>query len=107
MADRKCVRLHIAELLCFYPQDLDSTYPSMTWPPSLQANIAFSSLPEGDLPTAGAHSYSWRIPIPYPEPPPGGRRASISSNMDVSLGAGDGFLYGFVYFVQEKVCCIS
>lgn len=96
--------------LCFsLLQDLDSTYPLMAWPPSLQSNIAFSSLPEGDLPTAGAHSYSWRIPIPVLELPAGGRRASISSDLYVkATGAnGDGFLYGFVYFVQEKVRSFS
>ncbi|SDA02981.1 BZ3500_MvSof-1268-A1-R1_Chr11-1g03247 [Microbotryum saponariae] len=45
---------------------LSEVYPPTRFPKSLQSNIAFSSLPEGEdqLPTAGAHIFSWRIPLP-------------------------------------------
>ncbi|KDE04606.1 hypothetical protein MVLG_04986 [Microbotryum lychnidis-dioicae p1A1 Lamole] len=45
---------------------LSEVYPPTRFPKSLRSNIAFSSLPEGEdqLPTAGAHTFSWRIPIP-------------------------------------------
>ncbi|SCV73310.1 BQ2448_7236 [Microbotryum intermedium] len=46
--------------------ELSEVYPPTRFPKSLRSNIAFSSLPEGEdqLPTAGAHTFSWRIPIP-------------------------------------------
>lgn len=73
---------------------LDTTYPTTSFSPSLSANIAFSSLPEGDLPTAGAHSYSWRIPLP---------RGETLDKGVAEEEEGDGCLHGFVYFQTEKV----
>lgn len=74
-------------------------YPPTPLAAELQANIAFSSLPEGDMPTAGAHMYSWTIPIPQTpkdlEPDEGVAKDAVP---DV-----DGNLYGVVYFVAEKV----
>ncbi|KAM0791909.1 hypothetical protein ACM66B_004163 [Microbotryomycetes sp. NB124-2] len=75
---------------------LDNVYPNVNLHPLVKANIAFSSLPEGELPSSKVLTYSWRIPTdvhnsiteksPPDRPPPGG----------------DGFLHGFVYFAQEK-----
>ncbi|KAL8287038.1 hypothetical protein RQP46_004044 [Phenoliferia psychrophenolica] len=68
----------------------------------MQANIAFSSLPEGDMPTAGAHIYSWTIPIPRVA----GTAKSLSEDEGVAKDAVPtvaGNLYGVVYFVQEKI----
>ncbi|KAK4699375.1 hypothetical protein P7C70_g6887, partial [Phenoliferia sp. Uapishka_3] len=77
--------------------DLISLYPPTPLSPALQSNIAFSSLPEGDMPTAGAHTYSWTIPIPRTEVEDRDEGVAKDRLPDV-----DGNLYGFVYFVQEK-----
>lgn len=79
-------------------QDLDNVYPPTNFSPALKANIAFSSLPEGDDPVGRPHSYSWRIPVP----PDAVERDPAIRRPD-KLPDADGFLYGFVYFVQEKV----
>ncbi|ORY77594.1 hypothetical protein BCR35DRAFT_305344 [Leucosporidium creatinivorum] len=84
---------------------LTTLYPappsSLPFPPSLQQNIAFSSLPEGDLPTAGAHAYTWRIPIPKPTGEKGKER-EVAEESGEEWRKGDGCLHGFVWFVQEK-----
>lgn len=80
--------------------------PSLPLPPSLQQNIAFSSLPEGDLPTAGAHAYTWRIPIPLDSKGKEQEVAEVEGEGDGDgdeWRKGDGCLHGFVWFVQEKV----
>ncbi|GAA5821580.1 hypothetical protein JCM11251_000919 [Rhodosporidiobolus azoricus] len=67
--------------------NLDNTYPPIRFPPAIRSNIAFSSLPEGDLPSfshpspaalssstsstaasssAGDNGYSYHWRIPYP-----------------------------------------
>ena len=73
---------------------LDATYPPTPLSPELGANIAFSSLPEGELPVAGAAAYHWRIPIPSQD--------KITLEWCRSDPRHDGALHGFVWFVQEK-----
>ncbi|KAM0753112.1 DUF1630-domain-containing protein [Meredithblackwellia eburnea MCA 4105] len=95
--------------------DLDNIYPDLPLSPTLRSNIAFSSLPEGDMPTAGAHMFSWRIPIPttapvlespvlHQEPEEQLEELGVPPQRRESyfVPEGDGFYYGFVYFVQEK-----
>lgn len=77
--------------------ELSSVYPPVALPKAVRSNIAFSSLPEGDLPTAGPHAYSWRIPLPPPT------AAEGDEQMKELPSGGDGCLHGFVWFVQEKV----
>ncbi|KAK4046731.1 hypothetical protein OIV83_005836 [Microbotryomycetes sp. JL201] len=77
---------------------LDNVYPNVNLNPLLKANIAFSSLPEGELPSSKVLTYSWRIPAD-------GLRSSTSdtcTQADSLPRGGDGFLHGFVYFAQEK-----
>ena len=78
-----------------------STYPPVRFSPVLSANIAFSSLPEGVTSTTGALAYSWRVPIPLGDDLELGRVHSGNEGGD--LKEGDGFLHGYVHFVQEKV----
>lgn len=81
--------------------DLDNVYPPTRFSAAVQSNIAFSSLPEGELPTAGAHAYSWRIPI---SPPTKEEERKVGyKSPDPLPEGGDGWLYGFVWFQQEKV----
>ncbi|GAA6032960.1 hypothetical protein JCM8097_000067 [Rhodosporidiobolus ruineniae] len=101
--------------------NLDNAYPPIRFPPSIRANIAFSSLPEGDLPSTsslsptpssstaapgpgeGGYAYHWRIPYPdetalrREETQTGKEYARLPESED-----GDGALHGFVWFVQEK-----
>ncbi|GAA5877787.1 hypothetical protein JCM16303_000237 [Sporobolomyces ruberrimus] len=94
--------------------NLDNNYPHFSLPPSVQHQLAFSSLPEGDLPPSvtideQGYSYSWRIP--YPE------EAELEK-LEREKGKGkerylrlpkpregeetDGGLYGYVWFSQEQ-----
>lgn len=78
---------------------MDNMYPPHRFSSAVHANIAFSSLPEGEFPVVGVHTYSWRIPLPSPPPP-------ISPNQkppDPIPPGGDGYLHGYVWFVQERV----
>ncbi|GAA5888984.1 hypothetical protein JCM6882_009707 [Rhodosporidiobolus microsporus] len=110
--------------------NLDNTYPPIRFPPEVKSNIAFSSLPEGDLPSfsqpstaslssstsstssatssaAGDNGYAYHWRIPYPS-------ESELRRAEEQLGRGkevyrlpegdegDGALHGFVWFVQEK-----
>lgn len=108
-------------------QNLDNCYPPVRFPPSIKSNIAFSSLPEGDLPSLSPSSssslaetgyrYHWRIPYPSEgelreaeeeeERKGGGRREMwrLPKRREEEDGGedGDGALHGFVWFVQEKV----
>lgn len=85
--------------------DLDNVYPPTRFSAAVQTNIAFSSLPEGDLPTAGAHAYSWRIPVL----PPTREEQELEGYKppDPLPEGGDGWLYGFVWFSQEKVTILT
>ncbi|GAA5849367.1 hypothetical protein JCM5353_005308 [Sporobolomyces roseus] len=92
--------------------NLDNQYPHFQLPPSVHHQLAFSSLPEGDLPPAVAteegYCYSWRIPYP---------REEELKALDDKNGKGkqvlrlpesepdqenDGGLYGYVWFSQEQ-----
>ena len=89
--------MRLLELRSEVTQELRSIYPPTRLSPDIQANIAFSSLPEGEMPTAGAHMYSWTIPIPQKE------KSEDEGVAKDAVPDVDGNLYGVVYFVQEKV----
>ncbi|KAK4049215.1 hypothetical protein OIO90_005504 [Microbotryomycetes sp. JL221] len=83
---------------------LDNLYPNVNLPSTAKANIAFSSLPEGELPSSRTLSYSWRIPMSSAT-----TRRTATTNVttkgqqcDSVPPGGDGYLHGYVYFIQEK-----
>ncbi|POY76233.1 hypothetical protein BMF94_0428 [Rhodotorula taiwanensis] len=104
--------------------NLDNTYPATRFPPAVNTNIAFSSLPEGaDLPpppttsvsAAGdeqGYAYSWKIPYPPPDElvridnaadlGPDKHVFRLPATSEESREQGTGALYGYVWFVREQ-----
>jgi hypothetical protein len=89
---------------------LDNNYPHFTLPPSVQHQLAFSSLPEGDLPatiTEQGYAYNWRIPYPPEEElrklDEKGKPVLRLPKPATEEEENDGGLYGYVWFNQEQV----
>ncbi|GAA5905596.1 uncharacterized protein JCM6883_005382 [Sporobolomyces salmoneus] len=92
-------------------QNVDNNYPHFTLPTSVQKQLAFSSLPEGDIPpslTSQGYSYSWRLPYPNEQElrkaeqeqrQPVLRLSKTSSDETTET---DGAMYGYVWFSQEQ-----
>ncbi|GAA5883187.1 hypothetical protein JCM1840_005037, partial [Sporobolomyces johnsonii] len=85
--------------------NLDNAYPPVRFPAALAQNIAFSSLPVGEMHrlTENGYCYSWRIPYPPEEEL---ERAEKGKGKEIErlpvVDEGDGALHGFVWFAQEK-----
>ncbi|GAA5997340.1 hypothetical protein JCM5350_004135, partial [Sporobolomyces pararoseus] len=90
--------------------NLDNNYPHFVLPQKVQKQLAFSSLPEGDLPlsvTENGYSYSWRIS--YPQEEEELKRCDEEQGEKVlrlpcsnGIEENDGGLYGYVWFSQEQ-----
>ena len=69
--------------------DLDNAYPLTTFTAAEQADIAFSSFPDSSasqIPETSFTSFSWRI----------------SRTRSAKISSGDGYLYGYALFMQQK-----
>ncbi|GAA5954973.1 hypothetical protein JCM21900_005952 [Sporobolomyces salmonicolor] len=85
--------------------NLDNAYPPVRFPDAMAQNIAFSSLPEGEMHnlTENGYCYSWRIPYPAEDEL---KRVEKGKGKEIErlpvIDEGDGALHGFVWFAQEK-----
>ncbi|GAA6063699.1 hypothetical protein JCM10212_000278, partial [Sporobolomyces blumeae] len=96
--------------------NLDNNYPHFVLPPTITAQLAFASLPEGDLPppppldtassTSDGYCYSWRIPYPPEAELAKFDRDTGNKGKHVlrlpETHERDGGLYGHVWFNQER-----
>ncbi|GAA5974307.1 hypothetical protein JCM11641_006725 [Rhodosporidiobolus odoratus] len=103
--------------------NLDNCFPPVRFPLDVKSNIAFSSLPEGDLPAFSpvastsatiptsstsrhepqGYAYHWRIPYPSEGELRKAEAAKGKEVLRLPEGEdGDGALHGYVWFVQEK-----
>ncbi|GAA5939766.1 uncharacterized protein JCM15063_005280 [Sporobolomyces koalae] len=92
--------------------NLDNNYPHFDLPPSIQPQLAFSSLPEGDLdPATAARGYSYHWRIDYPSEDELIRLEKENNRVDKPYlrlpevnhaHEHDRALYGYVWFNQEQ-----